>query len=444
MDKTIPSQRTPSPFRVARDTFQGRREAELALIDQAEAIALACHDMARRFHRGGKLIAFGNGTSSTDAQHIAVEFVHPVMVGKRALPAISLTNDSATLTSLATHQNWDEVFAHQLRYLAHPQDIAIGLSLDDRCQNVRRGLEVAKERGLLTLALTTRDSGCITQSAAVDHLLAVASAHPHIVREMHITLYHILWELVHVFFEHPGLFEGVKQSSEPTRHQVEEIETLYPSLYGMPSHLTEILQAVQRSTVMKIQEIGTLREQVTDDLWRRLSECATAMARAFMGQGRLFAFGNGGSATDAQALAQLFLSPAAGQPLPALALTNDVAVVTALANDVGFDIVFARQIAAFGMAGDIAIGLSTSGNSENIIRAFDEAAQRGLLTIGFAGYDGGQMAEAGSIAHLFVVPSASVHRIQEAQATLYQALWELTQEALQGAQIPLERQSAAR
>jgi D-sedoheptulose 7-phosphate isomerase len=116
--------------------------------------------------------------------------------------------------------------------------------------------------------------------------------------------------------------------------------------------------------------------------------------------------------------------------LPAFGLTNDIAVVTALSNDIGFDVVFARQIGAFGRPGDIAVGLSTSGNSANLVRAFDEAARRGLVTVGIAGYDGGKMAELDSIDHLFVVPSPSVHRIQEAQTTLYHALWELTLGAL--------------
>ena len=115
-----------------------------------------------------------------------------------------------------------------------------------------------------------------------------------------------------------------------------------------------------------------------------------------------------------------------------------MAVVTALANDIGFDVVFARQIAAFGKPGDIAVGISTSGNSANVIRACDEAARRGLLTVGLAGYNGGAMAEAASIAHLFVVPSSSVHRIQEAQTTLYHVLWELIQEALKGWQTIAE------
>ena len=116
--------------------------------------------------------------------------------------------------------------------------------------------------------------------------------------------------------------------------------------------------------------------------------------------------------------------------MPAFGLTNDIAVVTALSNDIGFDVVFARQIGAFGRPGDIAVGLSTSGNSANLMRAFDEAARRGMVTVGIAGYDGGKMAELDSIDHLFVVPSPSVHRIQEAQTTLYHALWELTLGAL--------------
>jgi D-sedoheptulose 7-phosphate isomerase len=157
------------------------------------------------------------------------------------------------------------------------------------------------------------------------------------------------------------------------------------------------------------------------------------MAARFADGGRLLAFGNGGSATDAQDLVALFLSPADdSRPLPAFSLTGDIAVITALSNDVGFDVVYARQVAAFGRATDVAVGLSTSGNSPNLLRAFDEASRRGLLTIGIAGYDGGKMAELDSIDHLFVVPSPSVHRIQEAQTTVYHTLWELTHDRING------------
>jgi D-sedoheptulose 7-phosphate isomerase len=209
------------------------------------------------------------------------------------------------------------------------------------------------------------------------------------------------------------------------------LEALYPFLYAGSGDVDAVLRQVEKSTVDKVHEIVALRAEVLAADRDRLFACAQDVARAFAGGGRLLAFGNGGSSTDAQDLASLFLSPAGdARPLPAFGLTNDIAVVTALSNDIGFDVVFARQIGAFGRAGDIAVGLSTSGNSANLVRAFDEAARRGLVTVGIAGYDGGKMAELDSIDHLFVVPSPSVHRIQEAQTTLYHALWELTLGAL--------------
>ncbi len=184
-----------------------RREAALAQVSEAERVARACHDMAVRFHRGGKLVVFGNGGASTDAQHISVEFVHPVIVGKRALPAISLTNDVATLTGIASREGFVETFAHQLRYLATPNDIALGISSDGRCANVLRGLEVGSRIGMLTIALTGGSGGEIARSARVDHAFVVPSEDPLIVKEIHVTLYHVLWELVHVFFEQPGVLE---------------------------------------------------------------------------------------------------------------------------------------------------------------------------------------------------------------------------------------------
>jgi D-sedoheptulose 7-phosphate isomerase len=214
------------------------------------------------------------------------------------------------------------------------------------------------------------------------------------------------------------------------------VESLYPFLYrdddaGSPADLAAVLAEVRRSTAEKAAEIVALRERVATEYADRLPACAAALAGSFRAGGRLFTFGNGGSSTDAQAVAQLFLDPGPGsRPLPAVALTTDVAVVTALANDVGFEVVFARQLAAFARPGDVAVGLSTSGGSANVLRGFAEAARLGLVTVGFAGYDGGRMAQAGTIEHLFVIPSASVHRIQEAQTTTYHVLWELTQAAL--------------
>jgi D-sedoheptulose 7-phosphate isomerase len=209
------------------------------------------------------------------------------------------------------------------------------------------------------------------------------------------------------------------------------MESLYPFLYSGASDLPAVLEEVRRSTVAKAREITELRRLVSTRDSARLMSCARAAAARFAGGGRLLAFGNGGSATDAQELATLFLNPGGdARPLPALGLASDTSVVTALCNDIGVDVVFARQIAAFGRRSDIAVGLSTSGNSENLLRAFDEASRRGLLTVGIAGYDGGKMAELDSIDYLFVAPSSSVHRIQEAQTTLYHVLWELTHRVL--------------
>jgi D-sedoheptulose 7-phosphate isomerase len=205
------------------------------------------------------------------------------------------------------------------------------------------------------------------------------------------------------------------------------MESLYPFLYADTSDLPAVLAEVSASTVAKTAEITELRREVARRDGARIAACARAMAARFAAGGRLFAFGNGGSATDAAQLATLFLHPGGdAKPLPAFGLANDTSVVTALCNDIGVDVVFARQLGAFGSSGDIAVGLSTSGNSENLLRAFDEASRRGMLTIGLAGYEGGKMAELSSIDYLFVAPSASIHRIQEAQTTIYQVLWELT------------------
>jgi D-sedoheptulose 7-phosphate isomerase len=224
---------------------------------------------------------------------------------------------------------------------------------------------------------------------------------------------------------------GGPPASTSEREPVGSIESLYPFLYSGTTDVSAVLEQVRQSTVAKLDEILRLRREVRDADGARLMACALEMAARFGSGGRLLAFGNGGSATDAQQLATLCLYPGGtGRPLPALSLASDSSVLTALSNDIGVDVVFARQIAAFASKADIAVGMSTSGNSDNLLRAFDEASRRGLLTIGIAGYSGGKMAELDSIDYLFVAPSTSVHRIQEAQTTIYNVLWELCQSAL--------------
>ena len=209
------------------------------------------------------------------------------------------------------------------------------------------------------------------------------------------------------------------------------MESLYPFLYAGASDLDAVIEEVRASTVAKTAEIAALRREVCARDAARMRACAADMADRFSAGGRLLAFGNGGSSTDAQEMATLFLHPGGGlRALPSFCLSNDTAVVTALCNDIGVDVVFSRQVAAFGRPADIAVALSTSGNSENLLRGLMEADRRGMLTVGIAGYEGGKMAELDGLDYLFVAPSASVHRIQEAQTTIYHVLWQLTLAAL--------------
>jgi D-sedoheptulose 7-phosphate isomerase len=409
---------------VVTDAFERRTAPVQALAQDATTLALACRDMAARFSRGGRLLVFGNGAGATDAQHVAVEFVHPVIVGKRALPALSLVSDAATLMGVAARRGLDGVYAHQVEVLGRPDDIALGLSGDGRCANVRAGLRAAREAGLLTIALVGGDGGDVLARAEADHCLVVGSDDPLVVKEGHVTVYHLLWELVHVFFESP-------EATSP--QPLGGVEQLYPFLYGGGTAAPRVLDATAESVRQKVAEIVELRQAVGQTQAAALATCAERLAEAFAAGATLLAFGNGGSSTDAQDVVHTFVDPPPpAQPLPALGLTNDVAVVTALSNDVSFDVVFSRQVRAFGRTGDIALALSTSGGSQNVLAALEEAAKLGMVTVGLAGYGGGRMAELPAIQHMFAVPSSSVHRVQEVQTTLYHVLWEATLAALAG------------
>lgn len=412
----------PSLEALVADAFVRREAPVLELAGHARLLALACRDMAERFARGGRLLVFGNGAGATDAQHIAVEFVHPVVVGKRALPALSLVSDAATLMGVAARRGLDGVYAHQVEVLGRPDDIALGLSSGGDCRNVQQGLRAARDAGLLTVALVGGDGGQIHAQGCADHCLVVRSDNPLVVKEGHVTAYHLLWELVHVFFDSP------ESSAAPS---TTGLESLYPYLYGGGSDPGSVLAAAAESARQKVVEIVELRRQVGESQAAAIAACAAQLAEAFRDGGTLLAFGNGGSSTDAQDVVHTFLDPPApAEPLAALCLTSDVAVLTALSNDVSFDVVFARQVRAFGRPGDVAVAISTSGGSANVLAAIEEAAQAGLLTVGLAGYGGGRMAELSSLQHLFAVPSASVHRVQEVQTTIYHVLWEATSAAL--------------
>jgi D-sedoheptulose 7-phosphate isomerase len=198
---------------------------------------------------------------------------------------------------------------------------------------------------------------------------------------------------------------------------------LYPFIEADERDAGTLLLDLAESARSKALTSAELREVTLGRSTAEISKAAEAMSERFSRGGRLYVFGNGGSSTDAASLAALFLQPPWGQPLPARTLVDDSAVLTAISNDVGYDIVFSRQLIAHATTADIAVGLSTSGNSRNLLHAFAEAFDRGLLTIGIAGYAGGDMARSPHVHHCLLVDADSVHRIQETQAALGFALW---------------------
>lgn len=202
---------------------------------------------------------------------------------------------------------------------------------------------------------------------------------------------------------------------------------LYPMLDAQQRDPSALLADLARSAQGKSQESAAARERALAALGPRLDAAADALADAFVAGGRLFCFGNGGSATDAAGLAALFASPAAGRCVPARSLSADPAVLTALANDVGVEVLFARQLLAHGRGGDVALGLSTSGGSANVLRAFAEGRRAGMLTVGLSGYGGGAMRTCGDLDHCLSIDSQSVHRTQESQSAVAYALWQRVQ-----------------
>lgn len=212
---------------------------------------------------------------------------------------------------------------------------------------------------------------------------------------------------------------------------------LYPMIDRTAGDPDALLEDLARSAREKIAESHELTRGSLEAWSEELDAAADAAASRLAAGGRLFVAGNGGSATDADGVAALFAAPPSGAGLPARSLVADVSVVTALANDVGFDEIFARQLGAHAGAGDAFLGFSTSGNSTNLLRAFAHAHARGLLTIGFAGDRGGAMATCGDVDHLVVIRAVSIHRIQEAQSALAHALWRRVHQRL-GARADLD------
>lgn len=210
----------------------------------------------------------------------------------------------------------------------------------------------------------------------------------------------------------------------------EASDFLYPFIEREEKDSESLLADLATSASGKWAQSNRLRLDTLAALDVEIRAAAAAMAQRFAAGGQVFAFGNGGSSTDALEFARVLTQPPWGMPVPARSLAVDQAVLTAIANDVGFEIVFSRQLIAYAKPADIAVGFSTSGNSDNLMAAFAEARKRGMLTIGFAGYDGGRMGASDDVAHCLTVRSDSVHRIQEVQAAVAHALWDALQSEL--------------
>ncbi len=458
--------------RAARPAAGGTGVAEPAgLAGDLAAAALA---LARRFAAGATLWCVSPEWPS-HARHVAVEFVHPVIVGKRALPAVAVDDADPVGT---------------LRLLARPGDVVLVVATAAEAPSaaiVRR----ADAWGLTSIRIgaggdAPDDAPYVLwlDGVDVDHAAFAGGF---------VGLHHVLWELTHVVFEHPGLlrepaaggddagcdgdvcitcsdegrvaevsvvldldravvraggreetiatglvdaFGSRRPRPRPRRHRAdrpragsvvtgEPTSFLYPFIDEEERGAGSLLTDLAASARGKFAESRRLADATLADAADVLSGAAGAMAGRFARGGRLFTFGNGGSAADADSTAELFRRGGAHRGLPAASLVEDRGVLTALANDVGFELVFSRQLIAHARPDDVALGFSTSGDSVNVLRAFAEARRRGLATVGLCGHGGGAMAASDDVEHCVVVRSDSVHRVQETQQALVFELFEL-------------------
>lgn len=360
---------------------------------EAPRLAVVCREMSQRFLKGGRLIAFGRGAYATDAQHVSVEFVHPVIVGKRALPALDISTR----------------FRPWLEAILRPEDMVMGFGPPEGDAAVLAALEWAHARGAMTFALPG------LPSSLASYAVVGATPDPFMHQELIELLYHTLWETVHIFFEHRehGLDGGATGF-------------LYPFLGKGPAiEPVDLVNDVCRSIIMKVADDAELRARVAQEERHAIANATLAIHRRLRAGGKLILFGNGGSATDANDWAMDCVDPPPGyHAIPAISLSTEPANITAIANDVGPDVIFARQLIAHGRPEDVAIAISTSGGSRNVIAALEEARKRKLLTFALLGYDGGEIRRRGLADHLAVVQSDYIPRIQEVQASIYHVMRE--------------------
>jgi D-sedoheptulose 7-phosphate isomerase len=363
---------------------------------EADRISRLCHLLAERFARGGRLVAFGGTPADvSDARHVAVEFVHPVIVGKRALPALAVSCGDAGL-------------------IAERGDIAMAFG---DAPAVAAAVRAAHARGCLTVGFAP---------VGAQWEFTVPTDDPFVAQEQIETTYHVLWELVHVFFEHRGLLAG--RDARAT-HDSGASAFLYPFLAEAEHDLDAVLDDVAASVRAKAAEAGALRAQTLTDARAALAGAGRALRESFAGGGTLLALGNGGSATDAMdAVADLRSPPPGLSRHAAIDLSEDAPILTAVANDVGVEAMFARQVIAYGRPGDALLTFSTSGTSPNVIAALAEARRRTMMTVAFVGYGGGRIASDALADWVVITRSEHIPRIQEAQASAWHVLRELVEE----------------
>jgi D-sedoheptulose 7-phosphate isomerase len=371
--------------------------SERFLACEALRLAEACGEMSERFLKGGRLLAFGQGAHATDAQHVSVEFVHPVIVGKRALPALDLSLD----------------FRPWLETLLRSDDIVMGFGPPEGDKEVLRALQWAHEQKAMTFALPGPEGSYAVSPGIQD---------PFVHQEIIEILYHTLWETVHVFFEHREL-----------GHDIGSTEFLYPFLGKQKQETKQLIAAVADSIRTKVHDDSALRCQVAQDESEQVGNAIVAIAERIGKGGKLIFFGNGGSATDANDWALDCVSPPAGlHPIPAISLAMEPANISAIANDIGSDVIFLRQLVAHARPEDVAVAISTSGGSKNLILALEEARRRGMLTIAILGYDGGEIKRRALADFPIVVRSDYIPRIQEVHASIGHVILEMVEEHRRG------------
>ncbi|KIE58213.1 phosphoheptose isomerase [Methylacidiphilum kamchatkense Kam1] len=385
-------EKLPKELNWIRQRVEKRNELS-TLFFQKEALSLAtiCQQIASRFLNGGRILAFGRGSSQTDAQHVSVEFVHPVIVGKRALPALDISAD----------------FFNWLKAICKANDIVFGFSGIEGDVLVEKAIDLALERGALTLALPGKKGSYFIENP---------SEEPFIFQEIVEILYHTLWETVHLFFERRQLGQSGG-----------EAHFLYPFLGRDAQPEEGVIEEVSWSIREKAKEDERLRLKLVEEEGEKILQAAKLLKEKGQQGAKIILFGNGGSATDANdfALDLLSISVEWPKPLTAYSLSMEPAVISALANDVGAEVIFSRQLMAHLESGDVVVGISTSGGSRNVLACFEEARKKGLSTIAILGYDGGEIVRRGLADLSIIVRSDYIPRIQEVQATVYHLICEL-------------------